>query len=84
MNALNQQAVAPAHAFDPNHWLARYIDLGGGYSVVGDAIWLHWSLNGDVDEQALRAHEAAVRRDPANHAAVKTLILHRSSREMVE
>lgn len=84
MNGFNRPAVTAVVAFDPAHWLARYIDLGGGYSVVGDAIWLHWSLNGDVDEQALRAHEAAVRRDPANHASVKTLILQRYSREMVE
>lgn len=77
-------AATAIPAFDPADWLARYIDLGGGYSVVSDAIWLHCSLNGDVDEQALRAHEAAVRRYAVNHAAVKALILHRYSREMVD
>lgn len=84
MTSINQSAVTALPAFEPVEWLARYVDLGGGYSVVGDAIWLHWPLNGGVDELALRAHEAAVRRDPVNHAAAKALILHRYRRETVD
>jgi len=26
--------------FDPGQWLARYVELGGGYAMVGDAICL--------------------------------------------
>ena len=80
-------APAPFHAarpFDPAVWLSRYIELGGGYAMVGDAIWLHWSLKGDVDERALRAHELAVKRDSINHAAVKALIMERVSREVAD
>lgn len=70
--------------FRPDEWLRQYINLGGGYSVVGDAVWLHWSLRGDVDEQALKAHETSVRRDELKRDAVKGLIMRTASREVVE
>jgi len=84
---INQGApapIAPLRPFDPVAWLARYVDLGGGYAVVGDAVWLHWSLKGDVDESALKEHERIVRRDPEQHAAVKALIMERVSREAID
>ena len=70
--------------FDSADWLSRYVELGGGYSVVGDAVWLHWSLKGDVDEAAIKAHERTLRRDPARHDAVKALIMERASREVID
>lgn len=70
--------------FDPTQWLTRFIALGGGYSVIGDAVWLHWSIKGDVDETALRAHERIVRSDPEQRDAVKAMILAGVSKELVE
>lgn len=70
--------------FRPDAWLRQYINLGGGYSVVGDAVWLHWSLRGDVDEQELKAHETSVRHDEQKRDAVKALIMLTASREIVE
>ena len=84
---INQGPPAPIvtlRPFDPVAWLARYVNLGGGYAVVGDAVWLHWSLKGDVDESALKEHERTLRRDPARHDAVKALIMERASREAVD
>ena len=84
---INQGApapIVPLPPFNPAEWLARYVELGGGYAVIGDAVWLHWSLNGDVDELALKAHEMTVRRDGARHAAVKALIMERVSKEAID
>jgi hypothetical protein len=44
MTAIDRLTLSAAPAFEPVEWLARYINLGGGYSVVGDAIWLHWLI----------------------------------------
>lgn len=70
--------------FDPAEWLARYIDLGGGYSMVGDAIWLHWLLSANVDEVAIQAHERVLRGRPEWRDAVKALIMQSVAREVVE
>ncbi|MAM37252.1 MAG: hypothetical protein CL949_01810 [Erythrobacter sp.] len=70
--------------FDPAAWLARYVELGGGYSVVGDAIWLHWLLSVAVDEAAIQAHERVLRGRPDWRNAVKALIMQRVAREVVE
>lgn len=79
---MNQEAIDTG--FSPVAWLRQYIDLGGGYSVVGDAVWLHWSLRGDVDERALQTHETPVRRDEQKRKAVKALLMQSASREVVE
>lgn len=71
-------------AFDPGQWLARYVELGGGYAMVGDAVWLHWLLNGTAEEAVIRSHERIVRGDADRRNAVKALIMERVSREMVE
>jgi hypothetical protein len=71
-------------AFDPCEWLARYVELGGGYAMVGDAVWLHWLLNGAAEEAAILSHERIVRGDADRRNAVKALIMERVSREMVE
>lgn len=79
---MSQQATDAG--FSPDAWLSQYIDLGGGYSVVGDAVWLHWSLRGDVDERALKSHEGPVRCDEQKRDAVKALIMQAANREVVE
>jgi hypothetical protein len=82
MTSIHQPASTPA--FDPSEWLARYIDLGGGYSVVGDAIWLHWLISRNVDEAAIKAHERVLRGRPDWRDAVKALILHRVAQEVAQ
>lgn len=74
----------PAGRFDPAAWLARYVELGGGYSMVGDAIWLHWLLSANVDEAAIQAHERVLRGRPEWRDAVKALIMQRVAREVVD
>ncbi|MBA4092046.1 MAG: hypothetical protein C0494_15850 [Sphingobium sp.] len=71
-------------AFDPHQWLARYIELGGGYAMVGDAIWLHWLLASNVDEAAIKVHERVLRGRPDWRDAVKALIMAQAAREMAE
>ncbi|WP_188061990.1 hypothetical protein [Sphingobium sp. KCTC 72723] len=71
-------------AFDPGQWLTRYVELGGGYAMVGDTVWLHWLLNGAAEEAAILSHERIVRGDADRRNAVKALIMERVSREMVE
>ena len=70
--------------FDPGQWLARYVELGGGYAMVGDAIWLHWLISLETDEAALRRHERVLRGRPDRREAVKDLILCDASREKVD
>ena len=84
MMTIEEHPQATSVLFSPANWLSRYVELGGGYAIVGDAVWLHWSLKGDVDEAAIKAHERTLRRDPARHDAVKALIMERASREVVE
>lgn len=84
MIGFNQPAVTAILAFDPVEWLSRYIDLGGSYSVVGDAIWLHWLLSSDVDEVAIKAHEHVLRGRPDWREAVKALIMAKAVREMAD
>jgi len=83
-----QGASAPtdgARPFDPSDWLARYIELGGGYTVNNDGVWLHWSLKiTEEEQQALVTHEMALRRDLAKREAVKSLLLASSPKEAVQ
>ena len=62
--------------FDPAAWLAVYVDLGGGYCVTADGVWLHWSLKiTEAEHEALAAHEMPLRRDLEKRNAVKALLL---------
>ena len=82
-----QGASAPtegARLFDPAQWLARYIELGGGYTVNNDSVWLHWSLGiSDAERDALRAHEIPLRRDMAKRDCVKAFLTSSSAKEAV-
>lgn len=71
-------------AFDPGQWLTRYVELGGGYAMVGDAIWLHWLISLETDEAALRRHERILRGRSDWREAVKDLILCDASREKID
>ncbi len=84
MTGMNRPTSTASPAFQPAEWLARYIDLGGGYSVVGDAIWLHWLISSNVDEAAIKAHERVLRGRPDWRDAVKALILHHVAQEVAE
>jgi hypothetical protein len=83
----NQGASAPADGvrpFDPSQWLARYIELGGGYTINAESVWLHWSLKITEAEQiALTLHEGALRRDMAKREAVKALLVASTAREVL-
>ena len=83
-----QGASAPtdgACLFDPAAWLARYVELGGGYTVNSDSVWLHWSLDiTDAERETLRAHEMPLRRDLAKRDAVKSLLTASSPKEAAE
>ena len=71
--------------FDPAEWLARYVELGGGYTVNNDSVWLHWSLKITEEEQhALVTHEMVLRRDVTKREAVKSLLLASSPKEAVQ
>ena len=80
-HSMEQLSTVP---FSAGEWLARYIELGGSYSMVGDAIWLHCLINADIDEMAIQAHERLLRGRPDRRDAVKTLIVEGVSREVVE
>jgi len=83
-----QGASAPTDAarpFDPSEWLARYIQLGGGYTVNNDSVWLHWSLDiSEAERDALRAHEVSIRRDMAKRDAVKALLTSSNAKEAMQ
>lgn len=83
-----QGASAPtegARHFDPAEWLARYVELSGGYTITNDGVWLHWSLKiTEEEQQALFAHETALRLDLTKREAVKALLLASSPKEAVQ
>ena len=83
-----QGALAPtdgARLFDPAEWLARYVDLGGGYTVSPTSVWLHWSLRiTEQERDALVQHERPLLRDFVKREAVKSLLLASSSKEAVQ
>ncbi|KKW89414.1 hypothetical protein [Sphingobium chungbukense] len=80
-----QGASAPtdgARLFDPAEWLARYVELGGGYTVNPTSVCLHWSLRiTEHERDALAQHERPLRRDLAKREAVKALLLASSPKE---
>ncbi|GAY19718.1 hypothetical protein [Sphingobium fuliginis] len=80
-----QGASAPtdgARPFDPADWLAHYVELGGGYTVNPDSVWLHWSLTiSEAERHALQAHEMPLRCDMTKRDAVKSLLLASSPKE---
>lgn len=81
----NQGASAPTddlRLFDPVEWLARYVELGGGYTVSSTSVCLHWSLRiAEQERDALAQHERPLRRDLAKRDAVKSLLLASSPKE---
>ena len=83
-----QGASAPtdgARLFDPAAWLARYVELGGGYTVSPTSICLHWSLRiTEQERDALVQHERPLRRDLTKREAVKSLLLASSPKEAVQ
>ena len=67
--------TVPLRPFDPAAWLARYVELGGGYIVNGVGACLHWSLRITEEERtALIVHERQLRRDGARREAVKAYL----------
>ena len=41
-----------AQAFNPAVWLARFVQVGGGYALTDDRLLL-WIVPGDLSDQAL-------------------------------
>ena len=73
---------APLRPFDPAAWLARYIELGGGYTVSPNGVVLHWSLRITEDERrALAQHERPLRRDLVMREAVKAYLATQTASE---
>ncbi|NIJ16487.1 hypothetical protein FHS54_001453 [Sphingobium vermicomposti] len=67
--------IAPFRPLDPAGWLARYVDLGGGYTVRPNGVILHWSLGITEEERrALVQHERPLRRDLIMREAVKAYL----------
>ena len=83
-----QGASAPtdgARLFDPAEWLARYVELGGGYTVSPTSVCLHWSMRiTEQERDALVQHERPLRRDLAKRDAVKSLLTASSPKEAAE
>ena len=62
--------------FDPAAWLARYVELGAGYTVRDSNVWLGWSMDVPKDRQAeICAHIRLLRHDLEKHQAIKTLLI---------
>lgn len=82
---IHQGASAPtdgARPFDPAEWLARYVELGGGYTVNSESVWLHWSLRiTEQERDALVQHERPLHRDLTKREAVKSLLLASNPKE---
>lgn len=67
--------ITPLCPFDPAEWLARYVELGGGYTVSPNGVVLHWSLRITEEErEALAVHERPLRRSLALREAVKAYL----------
>lgn len=83
-----QGASAPipgACLFDPAAWLARYVELGGGYTVSPNGVILHWSLRiTEEKRQALVQHERPLRRDLAMRETVKAYLTSHTMMEAAE
>lgn len=84
MMTLHETSATTGAVFCADQWLTRYAELGGGYSIVGDAIWLHWLISGNVDEVAIKTHERILRGRPDWRDAVKALIAERVAQEVID
>ena len=74
--------AAPISAVSAAAWLARYVELGGGYTVSPNGVILHWSLRLTEDERrALVQHERPLRRDLAMRDAVKSYLTSHTAAE---
>jgi hypothetical protein len=82
----HQGAAAPTiplRSIDPAAWLARYVELGGGYTVSSNGVMLHWSLNITEEERrALVQHERPLRRDLIMREAVKAYLASHAAVEV--
>lgn len=85
ISGINQGApapIVPPRAFDPATWLARYVELGGGYTVSSNGVVLHWSLRiTEGERQALVQHERPLRRDLVMREAVKSYLTSHTAME---
>lgn len=83
--AINQGApapIVPIRPFDPAAWLARFVELGGGYTVSPNGVVLHWSLRITEEERrALVQHERPLRRDLVMREAVKAYLARNTAME---
>lgn len=69
-------------SFNPAAWLARYIELGGGYTVSPNGVILYWSLRITEEERnALVQHERPLRRDLVMREAVKAYLTSHTALE---
>ena len=69
-------------SFNPATWLARYVELGGGYTVSPNGVVLHWSLRITEEERcALVQHERPLRRDLVMREAVKSYLASHTAAE---
>jgi hypothetical protein len=69
-------------SFNAAAWLARYVELGGGYTVSPNGVILHWSLRITEDERrALVQHERPLRRDLVMREAVKAYLASHTAAE---
>lgn len=77
--------IVPLRPFDPATWLARYVELGGGYTVSPNGVILHWSLRITEEERrALVQHERPLRRDLVMREAVKAYLASDTLMEAAE
>ena len=83
-----QGASAPsdgARPFDPADWLARYVELGGGYTANPNGVVLHWSLKiTEAERQALVRHERPLRHNLAMQDTVKAYLASHTAMEAAE
>lgn len=74
--------IVPIRPFDPAAWLARYVELGGGYTVSPNGVVLHWSLRITEEERsALVQHERPLRRNLIMREAVKSYLMAHTAAE---
>jgi len=70
-----QHASTPIAPFNPATWLTSYVELGGAFTANAFGACIHRSGRvGDVDLEALAAHEDQLIRDPSAQCAVKAYL----------
>ena len=80
---MHRLLIHGATSFSPASWLARYVELGGGYTVSPNGVILHWSLRITEEERrALVQHERPLRRDLVMREAVKAYLANHSARQV--